>query len=122
MDDRGFRVSKARRHISTDAEVGILIDCARNERWDFARFHRIGPENVRECRCEGRSCLNGHKVGFTHRIAAGSDMFEAPPKEKKKKKYHNINKIILATYLSLKPKTALLAFKVMQRETLTTFS
>jgi len=68
VQERGLRISETRRYVSADAEVGVLIDCAGNERGNLGGFLDVGSEYMRKRGCEGGGGLDGYEVGFAHGI------------------------------------------------------
>jgi len=69
MQQRRFRVTKARRDISRDSEIRILVYGARNESRDLSNLFLVCAEDMWESGGECSGGLDGNKVRFAHGIA-----------------------------------------------------
>lgn len=70
MNESWFGEMETRCYITGEAEIRILIYCARNQAGNEVRFAFVGAENMRERGCEGCRSLDGTEVDFTYAGAA----------------------------------------------------
>lgn len=71
VDKAGLWVAQLGSDVAADAEVGVLVDGAWNQRRYLGYFLRIGAKYVRESGSESRGRLDRDIVVFTNAITAG---------------------------------------------------